>query len=134
MDQIQTEIQKLVDQCQKMAEYLLIHQEGEFYPFGFKIDNQGQISNVGYFDGNDSPSSQKIIDELRKIFAEGIKTSDFIAYSIAYDCKINDGIEMKVNAVAVECFSKINNCQRTYFLPYRKMANNRIDWGTKREN
>ena len=51
----------------------MINQDGEFYPFGAEIDNQGKLTHIGHFDGDDFPLSQTKINELRKYFEKEIK-------------------------------------------------------------
>jgi hypothetical protein len=127
---MQKEIEQLIESSQKMAEHLLKQQNGEFFPFGFKMDIQGQLSNVGFYDGDEFPLSQTKIDELRKYFENEIKTENTIGYSITFNCFIKrDSDSLKTDAIAIECFSKKSEQKILFYFPYRFISKNQIEFG-----
>lgn len=113
-----------------MAENLLVKQDGEFYPFGAKIDNQGTLTSVGHYDGDEFPLSQTKIDELKKFFEQEVTDQKIRAYAITFDCLAEkDDSSEKTDAIAIECYSK-ENAQRTiYYFPYRLLTNNELEFG-----
>jgi len=113
-----------------MAENLLIKQDGEFYPFGAKIDNQGTLTHIGHYDEDEFPLSQTKIDELKKFFEQEITNERIRAYAITFDCLAKrDDISEKTDAIAIECFSKENEQRTIYYFPYRRITNNKLEFG-----
>lgn len=113
-----------------MAEQLLIKQNGEFYPFGAEIENQGKLTHIAQYDGDEFPLSQTKIDELRKYFEKEIKHKNIRAYAIAFDSLVKrDLAAEKTDAIAIECYSRKNKQRTTYYFPYKRSTDDSFNFG-----
>lgn len=113
-----------------MAEKLLIRQDGEFYPFGAEIDNQGKLTHIGHYDGDEFPLSQTKINELRKYFETEIKNKRVRAYAITFDSFAKkDSTSEKTDAIAIECYSLETGQRTTYYYPYKRLTADTLDFG-----
>ncbi len=54
-----------------MAEKLLMEQN-EFYPFGATIDSNEEQTSVGFYEGDEFPTSESIIQGLKSSFEKRI--------------------------------------------------------------
>lgn len=126
----QNDFQELINHSHIMAENLLIKQDGEFYPFGATINNEGILTHIGHYDGDEFPLSKTKIEELKKFFEKEIADEKIRAYAIAFDCltKRDDNSE-KTDAIAIECYSKENEQRTIYYFPYRRHINNELEFG-----
>ncbi|HEY5744687.1 MAG TPA: hypothetical protein VIU12_01315 [Chryseolinea sp.] len=112
-----------------MAEHLLTKQNGEFYPFGAEIDNQGKLTNIGHHDGDEFPLSQTKINELKKYFEIEITNKNIRAYAIAFDGLVKkNSTSEKTDAIVIECYSKENKQRTTYYSPYKR-TEDAMDFG-----
>jgi hypothetical protein len=113
-----------------MAEKLLINQDGEFYPFGVEIDNQGKLTHIGHYDGDEFPLSQTKINELRKYFEKEIEDKRIRAYAITFDSLAKrESTSEKTDAISIECYSNDKNERTTYYYPYKRVAADTLDFG-----
>jgi hypothetical protein len=113
-----------------MAEKLLIHQDGEFYPFGAEIDNQGKLTNIGHHDGDEFPLSDTKIKELKKYFEREIDNRRIRAYAITFDCLAKkDADSEKIDAIAIECFLREDGQRTTYYFPYKLLTKDELEFG-----
>ena len=134
----QDDIQELINHSHDMAEKLLIHQDGEFYPFGAEIDNQGKLTNIGHHYGDDFPLSDEHIKELKKYFEREIGSRRIRAYAITFDCLAKrDPDAEKTDAIAIECYLRDNEQRTIYYFPYRRVTSDELEfgepWGTSAE-
>lgn len=126
----QSDLQELINHCHSMAEHLLTEQNGEFYPFGAKIDNQGKLTNIGHYDGNEFPLSQTKINELKKYFEKEIKNNNIRAYAITFDGLVRkNSTSEKTDAIVIECYSKENKQRTTYYSPYKRTTEDALNFG-----
>lgn len=113
------DLQQLIDHSLGLVEVLLIKQEGEFFPFGAAVNNEGELSSVGSYDGDERPASEKVIDDLRHYFEVEFSKNVIRGYSIAYDCLAQRNPESeKSDAVAIECYP-VDDQRVTYYYPYK---------------
>lgn len=111
------ELQKLVDYCIGFAKVML-GEGGEFFPFGASI-SKGQLNSVGSFDGDECPSSEKVINDLRNFLRREFSQTLIDGYVIAYDSLSKRNSESaKSDAIAIECYP-VDNRRVTYFFPYK---------------
>jgi len=68
----------------------LLLKNGEFFPFAHSVAPDEQIGIVAYHDGDDSPESQSVIDNLKLILSESAKAKEIVASAIAVDVRITD--------------------------------------------
>jgi hypothetical protein len=67
----------------------MLRENKEFYPFGMAINNDGEATCFGYKDEETvMPQSQKVIDELTKIYQKKLNNNDIRAYGLAYDTRV----------------------------------------------
>ena len=126
----QNDFQELINHSHDMAEKLLINQDGEFYPFGAEIDNQGKLTHIGHFDGDEFPLSQTKINELKKYFEKEIKDKRIRAYAITFDSLAKrDSTSEKTDAIAIECYSRENEQRTIYYYPYKRLTEDSLDFG-----
>jgi hypothetical protein len=126
----QNDFQELINHSHDMAEKLLINQNGEFYPFGAEIDNQGKLTHIGHYDGDEFPLSQTKINELRKYFEKEIENMRIRAYAITFDCLAKRAsTSEKTDAISIECYSSDNNQRITYYYPYKRVTADTLDFG-----
>ena len=113
-----------------MAEKLLTNQNGEFYPFGAEIDNDGKLTNIGLWDGDDFPLSETMIKEFKKYFEKEISNERIRAYSITFDTLAKrDEDSEKTDAIAIECYSRENGQRTRYYFPYKRLSNDKLEFG-----
>jgi hypothetical protein len=113
-----------------MAEKLLIKQDGEFYPFGAEIDNQGKLTHVGHHDGDEFPLSQTKINEYKKYFETKIENNNIRAYAITFDSLVKrDSESRKTDAITIECYSIEHGHRTTYYFPYKRRTNDELEFG-----
>ena len=113
-----------------MAENLLIKQDGEFYPFGAKIDNQGILINIGHFDGDEFPLSKTKINDLKNNKEKEKEDEKIRAYAITFDCLAkNENNSEETDAIGIECYSKENGQRTIYYFPYKRLINNELEFG-----
>lgn len=126
----QNDFQELINHSHDMAEKLLISQDGEFYPFGAEIDNQGKLIHIGHYDGDEFPLSQTKINELKKYFEKGIEDKRIRTYAITFDSLAKrDSTSEKTDAIAIECYSRVNEQRTTYYYPYKRLTADTLDFG-----
>ncbi len=130
----QNDFQELINHCHDMAERLLLKQDGEFYPFGAAIDNQGELKNIRHHNGDEFPLSQTKINELKKYFENEIRDKNIRANAITFDCLTKkDSTSEKTDAIAIECYSRTNEQRTTYYYPYKRVTVDTLDfrepWG-----
>ena len=114
------DFQELVKHCKTLAEKLLIEQEGEFFPFGAKISQEGNLTHCGLFEGDDFPLSETIIKNLKHVLMQELTEGVIRSFAISFDSKVKkDENSEKVDAIAIECLSKEALENTTYYVPYK---------------
>ena len=126
----QNDFQELINHSHDMAEKLLIKQDGEFYPFGAEIDNQGKLTHVGHHNGDDFPLSQTRINEYKKYFETEIQNENIRAYAITFDTLVKRNPDSeKTDAIAIECYSREVGQRTTYYFPYKRVTADKLEFG-----
>lgn len=122
--------QELIDYSHDMAYKLLLAQDGEFYPFAAKIDNDGKLTPVAIYSGDEFPLSQTMITEFKAHFDKEIKQNKIRAYAITFDCLAQrDSASDKTDAIGIECLSTENGQRATYYFPYKRALNDGFEFG-----
>ena len=112
------DFEKLLDATFPFVEGLL-KKHGEFFPLASAIDKNDSIAQVGTYDGNEQPLSEKVIADLKIGLREGAKKGDYKAIAIFYDVRLIDpNTNQKTDAIAV--FVENQNDMTAYklFYPY----------------
>ena len=126
----QEDFQELINHCHDMAEKLLLEQDGEFYPFGAKINEQGEVINIAHYDGDDFPLSDVKIKQLKDYFESEIKNERIRSYAISFDCLARkDSDSEKTDAIAIECYSRVNGQRNIYYYPYKRLTVDKLEFG-----
>ncbi len=126
----QRDIQSLIDHCHHMAEQLLIRQNGEFYPFGAQVNSSGELTHIAHYDGDEFPLSEVKIRELRKVFDHKLRSEGIRGFAITYDCLVRkEPTSEKTDAIAIECFTTQESKTMTYYFPYQKVSDDRLEFG-----
>jgi len=110
----------LLTESLQVAKHLL-HEFGEFIPFGITVASNGKITHVSGSTGDERPRSQDVIDLLRSAFADGALEGRYRATAVAYDVRIALNGGPRTDAVQVD-IEHLDDEPATCFLPYTKKA------------
>ncbi len=88
---MKTDLDQLIFNSLNMAEQLLIHQDGEFYPFGAIVDKDGEYRNLGIHNGNEFPLRSNLISDIRIYLEEEITNGGIRSYAISFDLPSMEG-------------------------------------------
>jgi len=95
----------------------LLKKYGEFYPLASAIGSDDNIVQIGTFDGDDKPLSDKVIDDLKKGLRA--KKEDYKSIIIYYDVSvINHFSGQKTDAIAAYFESKYEKTAYVFYYPY----------------
>lgn len=127
---IEKDIQNIIDYSHKFAETMLNNGK-EYYPFGTKINNNGELIPVGYKDNeSDYPESQKVIDELTAEFERELKIGEIKAYGLTYDVRVQtDNLKDKTDAILIDIYHRNSNGIPKYYFTYSWNENNELIFG-----
>ena len=110
------DIEKLLDSTMPFVEGLL-NKHGEFFPLASAIKTNDSIAQVGTYDGDDRPLSDKLIADLKQAFRA--KKDDYKTIAIFYDVRVLDpDTNVKTDAIAVFVETKKDNSAFTFYYPY----------------
>ncbi len=110
------DIEKLLDSTMPFLEGL-IKKHGEFFPLASAIKTNDSIAQVGTYDGDDRPLSDKLIADLKN--ALRAKRNDYRTIAIFYDVKVVDpSTKVKTDAIAVFVETKNDDSAFTFYYPY----------------
>lgn len=125
---VQADIQKLIDYSVDFAESLLTD-SGEFFPFGAKIYLSGEFKPVGYFDDDEFPESQKVIDVLSTVFEKELNEKEIRSYCITYDVRVtNEDYPKPTDAIVVMFKHRDLNGELNYYYPYILKESSEIEF------
>jgi hypothetical protein len=111
------DIKKLIEANLPFVETLLT-EYGEFYPLACAIYNNDDIKQVGTHFGEEHPSSNDVLTELKNVFRA--TKDDYKTIGIFYDVKIIDpNTGVKTHAVATFLESKSDDKAFTFYFPYQ---------------
>ena len=110
------DIERLIDSTFPFVEDLLT-KHGEFFPIASAVKTNGSIAQVGTYDGDDKPLSEKLIADLKAAFIA--KKVEYKAVAIFYDVRVVDpDTKIKTDAIAVFIESKNEKQAYTFYYPY----------------
>jgi len=111
----------------------LLKKHGEFFPLASAIEATDSIAQVGTYDGDEHPLSDKVIEDLKVGLKEGAKKGDYKAIAIFYDVRaIAPNTNQKTDAVAVI----VENSSVAYklFFPYTLTKGSVLTFGESWRN
>ena len=128
--EIQKDIQNIIDYSHKFAETMLNNGK-EYYPFGAKIDNNGELIAIGYKDNEtDYPESQKVIDQLIAEFERELNNGQIRAYGLTYDVRVQkDNLKEKTDAILIDIYHRDSNEIPKYYFTYSWNKNDELVFG-----
>ena len=128
--EIEKDIQNIIDYSHEFAEKML-NKGKEYYPFGAKIGNNGELIAVGYKDNeSDFPESQKVINELTAEFERELNIGEIKAYGLTYDVRVQRGhLKDKTNAILIDIYHRNSNEIPKYYFTYSWNENNELIFG-----
>jgi hypothetical protein len=110
------DIQKLLDSTFPFVSDLL-KRYGEFFPLASAISVDDSIAQIGTYDGNEKPLSDKLIVDLKN--AIRVKKECYKVIAIFYDGSvINPETNIKADAVIVFVESRSLDKSNTFYYPY----------------
>jgi len=126
----QKDIQNIIDYSHNFAEKMLNNGK-EYYPFGAKIDNNGELIAVGYKDNEtDFPESQKVINELTAEFERELNNGQIRAYGLTYDVRVQtDSLKDKTDAILIDIYHRNSNEIPKYYFTYSWNEKNELVFG-----
>jgi hypothetical protein len=118
------DVERLLDNTFPLVEDLLKNY-GEFFPIASAIKIDDTIAQVGTYDGNDKPLSNKVISDLKNAFKAKVK--DYNAIAIFYDVKVvNPNTKLKTDAVAVFAETKNEDTAYVFYYAYSLTDNKQL--------
>ena len=121
------EVESLMDEGFALAETLL-KEHGEFYPFGFAMNLDGEIISIGAKGETDHPPSQELIDLLEAAFRQGAEANEYKAIAIFFDVLVAPPGGKKTDAIQVGLEHQSGYCANV-FRPYRRTLLGKIKFG-----
>jgi len=121
----QHDLEQLLSAAVPFAEQMLT-KHGEFFPYGSSMDNDGKISAVGGYTGDEHPKSAEVIDLLRGAFRRDAEAGKIRACAVVYDIRtVPPGKTEKTDAIAVELEHRRGMSIKVIY-PYTIAADKRV--------
>lgn len=120
MDPLPDTIINLLNYSYSMAKALL-EEQGEFYPIGVCIDQEGKtMQRLSKDDTEDLPLANVLVDQIQNDFTNSLSAGKITAYSIVYEATITNQQYPEPTNVLIAKFSGIDsNSAGSCFLPYK---------------
>jgi len=119
-----TDQERLIDSTLPLIKQLL-ETYSEFFPLASAIKSDDSIAQVGTYDGDKKPLSQKVILELKNGF-KALKDK-YKSIAIFYDvCVVDPNTELKTDAVAIFTETRNENSAYIFYYPYVLTNDNQI--------
>ena len=133
MTNIKVDTQKLIDYSVDFAIKMLTDKQ-EFYPFAGAINLNGDIIMESYFDGDDHPFSQNLINSLQSVLDRKLGNNERRAYALTYDVSVQkDNTTERTDAIAVQIKHTETLDITVYYFAYRFTTQKTIEhlysWG-----
>ncbi|MEM9789912.1 MAG: hypothetical protein AAF842_05845 [Planctomycetota bacterium] len=112
-----------------LAQHLL-SKNGEFFPFGIRAIESGELIHVHGYTGEEQPPSNDIIDLLKSAFLKEAGAGEIVAAAICYDVTLrsSDTNEPSTDAVCTHLEHVEGECFVVY-LPYTNEGDNVFTYG-----
>lgn len=120
--------QRLIDYSVEFAKRMLTENQ-EFFPFAVTLNIHGDLIPATFFDGDDQPLSEDLLNNLQFLVDNKLSKREVIAYALTYDVlvkkndhsKKNDVITVKIKHTDIE-ESKL------YYFTYRLLKQKGIEF------
>lgn len=122
------ECEVLMNELFPMAS-MFLNKNGEFYPFGCVMKNDGQIEQVAFYDGDEFPKSEDVIKSLTSVFYQRALKKEVKASGIVWDAKVLCPDNTKSDAVVIS-LEHNDDYSVTVVFPYKKTLFKKIKWKT----
>jgi hypothetical protein len=120
------DIEQLLNSTIPLVEDLL-KKYGEFFPLASAVKTDGSIVQVGTYDGDEKPLSDKLIADFKTAFKA--KQDDYRTVMIFYDVRVvNPQSEQKVDAIAVFVETKYDNDAYTFYFSYSLTSDKELEF------
>jgi len=104
----------------------LLYDYGEFYPYGFALKKDGGIHSMGTYDGDENPSSEAVIQQLKDIFIQSAKDENIVLFAVFYDVEITEEeSDDETSAIAAFTEHREGKISQTLYHPY-KLEENKV--------
>jgi hypothetical protein len=113
------DIECLADEIIYVAQHLL-EKQGEFFPFAEVMDNNGKITIVGAYTGEEHPKSQELIDGLISGLRKMANNGEISAAGLGLDTRITDPATNKKSDAICARLENRNAEAIEVYLPYTK--------------
>ena len=118
------DIEKLLDNTLPFVEDL-IKIYGEFFPIASAIKANDSIVHIGTYNGNERPSSDQLIADLKKSLKA--KKEEYTTIAIFYNVRVIDpNTNVKTDAIAVFVETKKEKVAFTFYYPYTLTKDNKF--------
>ena len=121
------ECEELMNQIISFSEEML-NKYGEFYPYGSVMNNDQSIRPVAYYDGNDQPQSQDVINNLTKIYKEYAQKKEIRASAIIWNAKMKSPVTNEMIDVVIVSIEHKEKYSVQVVFPYT-ITNGKVSWG-----
>ncbi len=119
--------QKLIDYSFEFANKLLADYQ-EFYPFAATINLKGELIPVTYYDGNEYPNSQELIDKLKILLDDQLRDGERRAYALTCDVTVRrNDLSNRKDAIAIQIKHQDAEKNYTCFFAYRLTEQNAVE-------
>lgn len=106
-----------------------LNKNGEFYPFGSVLKQDGLVEQVAFYDGNEFPKSEDVIKNLTNVFYQRALDKEIKASGIVWEAKVLCPDNTKSNAIVIS-LEHSNDYSVTVVYPYKKNFFGKIKWRT----
>ena len=70
----------------------LLEKNGEFFPVGAVMHDNREIAFTAFYDGNEKPESQEVIDNLVMTHKSSADSGEIVASCIAFDTRVTTDV------------------------------------------
>jgi len=119
-----SDIQRLIDNTFPFVQDLL-SKYGEFFPLASAVKTNDSITQIGIYDGDEHPRSDKVIADLKR----GLKAkqADYKCVAIFYDVKVSaPTTKLKTDAVAVFVETQSEKTGYIIYFPYLLTSDKKV--------
>ena len=124
---MQEDTQKLINYSVDFATIMLADSQ-EFFPFAVTVNLNGDLITTGYFDGDDHPLSQDLINKLQPLLDRLLDNKERRAYALTYDVRVQkDNSSEKTDAIAVKIKHTDTKDITVYYFAYKLTSQKTIE-------
>ncbi|MGY0034378.1 hypothetical protein [Pedobacter sp. NJ-S-72] len=120
MHQLSDTIINLLNYSYSMAKGLLEQQQGEFYPIGVCVDQEGKTMQRLIGDNDNYPMASVLLDHIQNDFTTKLSSGNIVAYAIVYQAIVtNKQYKDPVYVLIAKFKSTDMDVNGVYYLPYK---------------